>query len=196
VNNHRVGWNPGGPTGDLVALGYLLDPVRRSVYEYVAGVDRPVAREDAAMAIGISRELAAFHLEKLVAAGLIEAAASPASRTSKRGRPPKLYRRARAELEASVPARRYHLLARIFAEAVASRWPTLRRAAVASARELGRELATLERRPARRNRSQLLASRESSTVSVTSRVSKRRAFGSGTAPSVRWPSVRRNRCAN
>ena len=47
----------------------LNDPVRRRLYEYVETRDKPVAREDAATVVGISRTLAAYHLDKLADAG-------------------------------------------------------------------------------------------------------------------------------
>ncbi|MFC7642835.1 helix-turn-helix domain-containing protein [Streptosporangium lutulentum] len=51
----------------------LQDPVRRAVYDYVAAQGREVGRNEAAEAVGVQRTLAAFHLDKLVEAGLLEA---------------------------------------------------------------------------------------------------------------------------
>ena len=65
----------------LAALSSLDDPVRRSLYEFVAERDEPVGRDQAAAAAGISRSLAAYHLDKLVEPGvadsLIPAARGP-----------------------------------------------------------------------------------------------------------------------
>ena len=70
--------------------------------------------------LNVGRTLAAFHLDKLVAAGLLEA--SYARRTGRTGpgagRPAKLYRRAESERAVSVPPRRYLSAAELLAEAV------------------------------------------------------------------------------
>jgi len=57
---------------DVVAV--LADPVRRDLYEYVADAGHEVGRAEAADALGVARTLAAFHLDKLVDAGLLEVA--------------------------------------------------------------------------------------------------------------------------
>ncbi len=57
----------------LAAVGSLGDPVRRSLYEFVAGSPGPVGRDEAAAAAGIGRPLAAYHLDKLVSQGLLTA---------------------------------------------------------------------------------------------------------------------------
>ena len=69
---------------DLDAIALLADPVRRSAYQAVvdAGME-PVGRDEVAAAVGIGRTLAAFHLDKLVEAGLLEA--SFARRTGRSG---------------------------------------------------------------------------------------------------------------
>jgi predicted ArsR family transcriptional regulator len=52
-------------------LELLADRTRRALYEHVRRArDHGVTREQAAAALGISRALAAFHLDKLVAAVL------------------------------------------------------------------------------------------------------------------------------
>ncbi|GAA2877307.1 helix-turn-helix domain-containing protein [Streptosporangium fragile] len=105
---------------DLDTVATLHDPVRRAVYEYVVSRGQDVGRNEAAEAVGVQRTLAAFHLDKLVEAGLLEAGfrrltdrTGPGS-----GRPAKVYRRARGEWQVSVPARDYRTLARALAEAV------------------------------------------------------------------------------
>ena len=67
------------------------------------------------------RSVAAFHLDKLAAAGALDVTYE---RTSGRtgpgaGRPSKLYRRSQDELAASVPERRYDLAGSLLASAVA-----------------------------------------------------------------------------
>ncbi len=105
---------------DLTGLATLDEPVRRRLYAYVEGNDEPVSRDQAAAAVTISRTLAAYHLDKLAAAGLLSISyARPAGRDGPgAGRPAKLYARSQQELSLSVPPRDYELLARLLAESV------------------------------------------------------------------------------
>ncbi|TDD62607.1 helix-turn-helix domain-containing protein, partial [Actinomadura rubrisoli] len=57
---------------DIDAIALLQDPVRRRLYEYVAAQGHEVGRNEAAEAAGVRRTLAAFHLDKLADAGLLE----------------------------------------------------------------------------------------------------------------------------
>ncbi|WP_329231130.1 helix-turn-helix domain-containing protein [Streptomyces sp. NBC_00111] len=104
----------------LDALGVLGDPVRRGLYRHVTGTPGEVGRDAAAEAAGISRSLAAFHLDKLVDAGLLEVSFRRLSgRTGPgAGRPSKLYRRAEGEHTVSVPPRSYDAASRLLAEVV------------------------------------------------------------------------------
>jgi predicted ArsR family transcriptional regulator len=104
----------------LDALGTLVDPTRRRVYDTVAGADEPVSRDDVAQALAIGRTLAAFHLDKLAEAGLLEFTfARPEGRTGPgAGRPAKLYRTAASDIAVHVPPRNYPDLAVMLAEAV------------------------------------------------------------------------------
>ncbi|HEY3522402.1 MAG TPA: hypothetical protein VGK63_01760 [Candidatus Limnocylindrales bacterium] len=109
---------------DPVAL--LADPVRRRLYEHVAAADEPVDRDTAAAGVGIGRPLAAFHLDRLAAAGLL--AVEYRRRTGRSGpgagRPAKFYRLANPDgVQVSVPRRRYVVPAQLFAEAL-EREPT------------------------------------------------------------------------
>jgi predicted ArsR family transcriptional regulator len=105
---------------DLDALASLADRVRRQAYRLVADGTAPVGRDEVAEALGIGRTLAAFHLDKLVAAGLLET--SYARRSGKSGpgagRPAKLYRVPAAERAVSVPPRAYRTAAEMLAEAL------------------------------------------------------------------------------
>ncbi len=108
------------PEPDLVgALACLDEPLRRRLYEHVAASPEPVSREGAAAALGMSRSLAAFHLDKLAAAGLLNVdRRRPEGRTGRgAGRPAKWYSRTPGELTVSVPERHYKLAARLLAEA-------------------------------------------------------------------------------
>jgi predicted ArsR family transcriptional regulator len=109
------------PTADLIeAVGALAEPTRRRLYELVAAADEPVGRDDAVAALGISRELAAFHLDRLVDAGLLEAEYRRRNgRTGPgAGRPAKLYRRTTGAIEISLPTRRYDRAAELMATAI------------------------------------------------------------------------------
>jgi len=111
----------GAAPDDLKGLGALADPARRGLYEFVAGQREPVTRETAASGTGMSRTLAAYHLDKLAEAGLLDVSyARKDGRTGPgSGRPAKQYTRARQELAVSLPPRNYRLLAHILAGAAA-----------------------------------------------------------------------------
>lgn len=104
---------------DIDAIAALQDPVRRRLYEYVAAQGREVGRNEAAEAAGVTRTLAAHHLDKLAEAGLLESGSRRLSGRSGpgAGRPAKVYTRAQAELSVSLPARDYHTAAALLAEA-------------------------------------------------------------------------------
>lgn len=102
------------------SVAQLEEPNRRRLYDLVAGAGAPVGRDAAAAAVGISRELAAFHLDRLVDAGLL---AAEYRRTSGRsgpgaGRPSKLYRRVEGDVIVTLPTRNYDLAADVMAEAL------------------------------------------------------------------------------
>lgn len=115
--------SPESESPGLAALGRVAaldDPVRQRLYRYIADQREPVSREQAAAAAGIARTLAAYHLDKLAAAGLLvtcyqrlEGRSGPGA-----GRPAKLYTAAHDELAISVPPRDYELLARLLVAAV------------------------------------------------------------------------------
>jgi predicted ArsR family transcriptional regulator len=108
------------PDRDLAAIGLLQDPVRRALYGHVVAAGGEVSRNQAAEAVGVQRGLAAFHLDKLVEAGLLEATFRRLGerRGPGAGRPAKLYRRAPGEVAASLPPRTYATAAHLLAEAV------------------------------------------------------------------------------
>jgi predicted ArsR family transcriptional regulator len=116
-----------GPDQDrqaMAALALLADELRQRLYRFVAAQPGPVTRDQAAAAVGISRKLAAFHLDKLTAAGLLETAApDPASRRPGPGRTPKAYRPAAAEVTLSIPTRRYDALGEVLAQAILADGP-------------------------------------------------------------------------
>jgi predicted ArsR family transcriptional regulator len=133
---------------EISVIAVLDDPVRRSLYDYVSAQGRAVSRSEAAQATGIQRTLAAFHLDRLAEAGLVEVTSSrPAGRTGPgAGRPAKLYRRAAAEHQVSVPPRDYRAAAELLADVVdlTGAEPELQR----SARSRGAAAGRAARRPA------------------------------------------------
>jgi predicted ArsR family transcriptional regulator len=110
------------PTVDdpIEAVALLGEPNRQHLYELVAASREPIGRDDAATAVGISRELAAFHLDRLVEGGLLETEYRRRSGRSGpgAGRPAKLYRRAVREIAISLPPRRYDIAADLMAAAL------------------------------------------------------------------------------
>jgi predicted ArsR family transcriptional regulator len=108
------------PAERLALFAALGEPTRRALYEYVAEHGGWVGREQAADVIGIGRTLAAHHLDRLAADGLVEVAYQPAGerRGPGAGRPAKVYRRASRQFELSLPPRQYELVALLLAEAV------------------------------------------------------------------------------
>lgn len=145
---------------DLASLSSLDDPVRRRLYAVVSARSEPVSRDDAAGAAGIGRALAAYHLDKLVEAGLLTAIYQrPEGRTGPgAGRPAKLYCRSEREFAVSVPPREYELAARLLVRAVDSDPSGRSRAALrAAARQLGTELGGQVADPEQRNLETVLA---------------------------------------
>lgn len=133
--------NPG--TAQLAEVGLLADPVRRRLYDFVARQQEPATRDDAARSVGISRSLAAYHLDKLAAAGLLDTSyARAAGRGGPgSGRPAKRYARSEQEISVSLPPRNYSLLARIVATAAdSSPDPAFRSALFEAARDEGTAL--------------------------------------------------------
>ncbi|HET7172998.1 MAG TPA: helix-turn-helix domain-containing protein [Nocardioidaceae bacterium] len=108
---------------DIPAVAALEDPQRRRLYDTVRRAGRPVTREEAALAIGISRKLAAFHLDKLVAVGLLRVASGSRPGPRMVGRAPKRYEPGERTVAVSIPARSHDLLAAILVNAAATGRP-------------------------------------------------------------------------
>jgi predicted ArsR family transcriptional regulator len=111
----------GRDTGGIEAIGALADGVRRALYDIVVDADHPVGRDEAAAAVGVARQTAAYHLDRLADEGLLEVSYERLSgRTGPgAGRPAKLYQRSDVEHDVTLPPRRYLLAARILLEALA-----------------------------------------------------------------------------
>ena len=101
------------------ALSALDDPLRRKLLRLVEARGE-LSRDQAARGAGISRALAAFHLDKLVEAGFLEASFRRLSGRSGpgAGRPSKLYRRTALQLDVTLPQRRYEWAAQVLARAL------------------------------------------------------------------------------
>jgi predicted ArsR family transcriptional regulator len=135
------------------SLGALEDDVRRRMYLFIRDQARPVSRDEAATEAGISRKLAAFHLDKLVDRGLLKAhyARPPGRGGPGAGRPAKLYEPAGGELSLSIPERRYDVLGGILVDAIESRSSeesasdAARRVARRVGEDLGREVRRARR---------------------------------------------------
>jgi predicted ArsR family transcriptional regulator len=144
----------------VAGVASLAEPQRRALYRFVVYRGGAVSKDEAAAAMGMARSVAAFHLDRLVADGLLttEYRRLTGRQGPGAGRPAKLYRRAEGELTVSLPARHYDVAARLLAAAVndATRTGTpvaqaLTRIATEQGRGLGeRARAIAGRRPSRR----------------------------------------------
>lgn len=135
---------------DVAALAVLVEPQRRRLYDALARAATPRTLGELCKELGLARTLAAFHVEKLVAAGLVESLA-PEPAPGQPGRPSRKLRLTGRELTASVPPRRYDLIAEVLLDAATGQRPgeQLDVAARRSARARGAALAD-EFKPARR----------------------------------------------
>lgn len=104
----------------VTGVGALAEPARRALYLFVVAQPGPVSRDQAAAGVGLPRHTAKFHLDRLVAEGLL---ATEFHRPSGRrgpgaGRPTKFYRRGEREFAVSLPERHYDLAGHVLAGAV------------------------------------------------------------------------------
>jgi predicted ArsR family transcriptional regulator len=104
----------------VASIGALAEPSRLALYRYVAGAAEPVSREQAAAAMDLPLHSVKFHLDRLVAEGLLEVEYRRLTgRTGPgAGRPSKLYRRTSRHVSVSLPDRRYDLAGEVLAAAV------------------------------------------------------------------------------
>jgi predicted ArsR family transcriptional regulator len=138
----------------IKAVAALEDDLRQGMYEFIRAARHPVTREQAAEAVGISRKLAAFHLDKLVAAGLLRTHSEPVGGLRKVGRTPKVYEPVDADIRISIPERQHDVLAAILIDAVLSERlnETARQAAMRAAHARGLSVAAAERQQLRPGR--------------------------------------------
>ncbi len=132
------------PIDDVLALRVLAEPQRARIYDHLAATQSTHTRREVAEALGIGRTLVAFHFDKLEQAGLIEEAAAEENSPGRPGRPPQRYRVVHAELRASIPPRRYEVLAEVLIEAASEQEPgeRLAEAVIKAARRRGHDMAS------------------------------------------------------
>jgi predicted ArsR family transcriptional regulator len=132
-----------GGLRDVGRVALLREPTRRRLYEYVRSRRTAVSRDESAAAVGVSRGLAAFHLDRLADAGLLETEYRRLSGRTGRGagRPAKLYR-AGVRVHVSLPEARYELAGAVLVESLeaAERGVPPRQAVREAARRRGAEL--------------------------------------------------------
>jgi predicted ArsR family transcriptional regulator len=127
------------------AVAALEDELRRGMYAFIRAARRPVTRDEAAASVGISRKLAAFHLDKLVEAGVLSARYQAAG-VRKVGRAPKVYEPSGLDIRISIPPRQHDLLAEVLLGGV------LGDSVLAAADRRGREAGAAERERVRPGR--------------------------------------------
>jgi predicted ArsR family transcriptional regulator len=110
------------PADDLRAVALLAEPVRRRLYLYLRERQEPVGREEAARHAGIKARLAAFHLDKMAEAGLLDVEyrrlsgrAGPGA-----GRTAKVYSVSSRSFSVQIPQTRYALAASMMASALSA----------------------------------------------------------------------------
>lgn len=133
---------------DLKAIALLAEPTRQQLYLYLRDRQEPVGREEAARDTGITSRLAAFHLDRMAEAGLLEV---EYRRLSGRvgpgaGRPAKVYSLSSRSFSVEIPQTRYALAASMMATALSGGGPvadgpeSLRNVATAVGKRLGDEI--------------------------------------------------------
>ena len=132
---------------DVMAVALLAEPTRRRLYLYVRERGEPVGREEAARHAGIKPRLAAFHLDRMAEAGLLDVGYR---RLSGRvgpgaGRPAKVYSVSQRSFSVEVPQTRYGLAASMMATALSADSPgedgeSLQDVATAVGESLGGEI--------------------------------------------------------
>lgn len=106
-------------------MAVLEDELRRQIYLFVRRAGRSVTREEVAAEAGISRRLAAFHLDRLVERGLLRAhyARPPGRSGPGAGRSAKYYQPSELEVDVSIPERRYDIVGQLLVKAIRSASP-------------------------------------------------------------------------
>ncbi|GGW13597.1 ArsR family transcriptional regulator [Streptomyces capoamus] len=136
------------------SVSVLSEDSRRRMFAFIRRAGRAVTRDEAAASVGISRKLAAFHLDKLVDAGLLRARYETPGGIRKVGRQPKVYEPTDAQITVSIPDRRHELLADLLLDAVLTEGTdeNAAQAAVRTAEQRGRQLGEAARKQTRPGR--------------------------------------------
>ncbi|MEU6687772.1 transcriptional regulator [Streptomyces sp. NPDC046832] len=140
--------------GAIDSVSVLSEDSRRRMFAFIRRARRPVTRDEAAGSVGISRKLAAFHLDKLVDAGLLRARYASPEGTRKVGRQPKVYEPTDAQITVNIPDRRHELLADLLLDAVLTERADENavQAAMRAARQRGLEVGEAARHETRPGR--------------------------------------------
>ncbi len=139
------------PSPDVVsAVAALDEPTRRRLYDHVVRQPGPVSRDEAAEALGLARQTAAFHLDRLADESLLDVVYERRSgRTGPgAGRPAKLYKRSTRQVTVTLPERHYELAGHLLAQALEESEATgeaVRTVLHRKAHELGTRIAGQER---------------------------------------------------
>lgn len=136
------------------SVSVLSEDSRRRMFLFIRRADRAVTRDEAAASVGISRKLAAFHLDKLVDAGLLRARYESPGGIRKVGRQPKVYEPTDAQITVNIPDRRHELLADLLLDAVLTEGAdeNAAHAAIRTAGQRGREMGETARKESRPGR--------------------------------------------
>ncbi|MDX3249299.1 helix-turn-helix transcriptional regulator [Streptomyces sp. ME18-1-4] len=136
------------------SVSVLGEDSRRRMFAFIRRAGRAVTRDEAAASVGISRKLAAFHLDKLVDAGLLRARYGTPGGIRKVGRQPKVYEPTGTQLTVSIPDRRHELLADLLLDAVLTEGAeeSATQAATRTAGVRGRQMGETERERTRPGR--------------------------------------------
>jgi predicted ArsR family transcriptional regulator len=136
------------PDPAIKAVAALNDPLRREMFRFIRMSRQPVTREAAAESVGISRKLAAFHLDKLVKAGVLRAHYQPVGGVRRVGRTPKVYEATDTAINVHIPPRQHELLADVLLDAILTEGEDedARQAAARVAGQRGKDLGTQQRR--------------------------------------------------
>jgi predicted ArsR family transcriptional regulator len=136
------------------AVAALDDELRSGMYAFIRRARRPVTRDEAAASVGISRKLAAFHLDKLVEAGVLRARYEAVGGIRKVGRTPKVYEPTDTDIRVTIPARQHDVLADILLDAVLTERndENAQQAAMRVAGRRGEDLGATERERSRPGR--------------------------------------------
>ncbi|QNS09038.1 transcriptional regulator [Streptomyces xanthii] len=136
------------------SVSVLSEDSRRRMFTFIRRARRAVTRDEAAASVGISRKLAAFHLDKLVTAGLLRARYEAPGGVRKVGRQPKVYEPTDAQITVNIPDRRHELLAGLLLDAVLTEGAdeNATQAALRTSERRGRELGEAAREELRPGR--------------------------------------------